>query len=84
MGCELVSVYTLPLSLSSSIPLSLSLSLSPSHLPPGRHQNSNCVYIIIFSATQEAQKIFPAKYPIEKEPTGAMVGGCTLYMCIYV
>ena len=40
------------------------------------------VYIIIFSATQEAQKIFPAKYPIEKEPSGAMVGGCTLYILI--
>ena len=39
-------------------------------------------YIIIFSATQEDQKIFPAKYPIEKEPTGAMVRGCTLYILI--
>ena len=26
-------------------------------------------------ATQEAQKIFPAKHPIDKEPTSAKVGG---------
>ena len=48
-----------------------------------------CVYLILYSqpqrvkvfmtsyycsASQEAQKIFPAKYPIEKESSGAKVG----------
>ena len=31
-------------------------------------------------ATQEAQKIFPAKFPIEKEASGTKVGD--RYMCI--